>query len=68
MVCVGSCMERNHCADFYLLSYVRIAQQKKKKNPQITHSMPFLCKARVQYALNLAYEYCNYTDTSPQHV
>lgn len=39
-----------------------------KKNPQITHSMPFLCKAHVQYALNLAYKSYNYMDTSPQHV
>lgn len=30
--------------------------------------MPFSCKAHVQYALNLAYKYCNYMDTSPQHV
>lgn len=30
--------------------------------------MPFLCKAHVQYALNLAYKSYNYMDTSPQHV
>lgn len=68
MVCVWSRMERNHCADFYLLSYVCIAQQKKKKSLHITHSMPFLCKAHVQYALILACKCCNYMDTSPQHV
>lgn len=29
---VCSRMERNHCADFYLLSYVCIAQEKKKSS------------------------------------
>lgn len=29
--------------------------------------MPFSCKTHMQYALNLAYEYCNYMDTSLQH-
>lgn len=41
---------------------------KRKNNLQITHSMPFSCKAHEQYALNLAYKYCNSTDTSPRHV
>lgn len=30
--------------------------------------MPFFVQGHVQYALNLACKYCNYMDTSPQHV
>lgn len=65
-VCLLTYGEEPLC--WFLSTVICMHSTGKKKSLQIKHSTPFSCKAHVQYALHLACKYCNYMDTSPQHV